>query len=234
MGIDLLEQYSRALAKRIVRSAMTPALWLCCFGVACWIAAYLFSFRAALVPLCIPLAIAGTLPLFLACWAYVYFALKKPDKLQSEGISASPICVDYNKEERSCAGRRSRKRRQTRQSCRRAQWGRLMMVYRCFLVGFNALTLRVQDLTDFFDTRAEIVNWYGILPGQVFVISALDAKTLNQLIVSRFPKGFFIVAQLDPSATDGWLPQEAWDFINEPKPSLTESLARQFLKTSTK
>lgn len=84
MEVDLLGQYSRELAKRIVRSAMTPALWLCCFGVACWIAAYLFSFRPVLEPLCIPLAIAGMAPLALACWAYVYFALKKPDKLQSE------------------------------------------------------------------------------------------------------------------------------------------------------
>lgn len=63
---------------------MTPALWLCCFGVACWIAAYLFSFRPVLEPMCVPLAVAGMVPMALACWAYVYFALKKPDKLQSE------------------------------------------------------------------------------------------------------------------------------------------------------
>jgi hypothetical protein len=103
--------------------------------------------------------------------------------------------------------------------------------YRCFLIGFNALLQPVQDLTSFFDTRAEIVDWYGILPGQLFVISGLDVKTLNLLIVSRFPKGFFIVTQLDPSVTDGWLPEEAWNFINRPKPSLAESLARQMLKT---
>lgn len=107
----------------------------------------------------------------------------------------------------------------------------IVSTYRCFLVGFNALSLPVQDLTGFFDTRAEIVNWYGILPGQIFVISALDVKTLNRLIGARFPKGFFIVAQLDPSVTDGWLPEEAWNFINQPQPSLAESMARQMLKT---
>jgi hypothetical protein len=110
----------------------------------------------------------------------------------------------------------------------------IVSTYRCFLVGFNALSLPVQDLTGFFDTRAEIVNWYGILPGQVFVVSSLDAKTLNRLTGSRFPKEFFIVAQLDPSVTDGWLPQDAWDIINQPQPSQTESLARQMLKTSSR
>jgi hypothetical protein len=108
----------------------------------------------------------------------------------------------------------------------------IVSTYRCFLIGFNPLSLAVQELTGFFDTRAEIVNWYSILVGQIFVISALDAKTLNRLIVNRFPKGFFIVAQLDPSATDGWLPQEAWDFINQPQPSLSESLARNLTKSS--
>jgi hypothetical protein len=94
---------------------------------------------------------------------------------------------------------------------------------RCFLVGFNALSLPVQDLTGFFETCAGIANWYGILPGQVFIVSSLDARTLNRLIGSMFPKEFFIVAQLDSSATDGWLPQDAWDIINQPQPSLTES-----------
>lgn len=103
--------------------------------------------------------------------------------------------------------------------------------YRCFLVGFNVLSLPVKDLTGFFDTQTEIVNWYGILPGQVFVISALDPKTLNRLIGSRFPKDLFIVAQLDPNATDGWLPEEAWNFINQPQPSLSRSLAESFLKS---
>ncbi len=111
----------------------------------------------------------------------------------------------------------------------------IVSTYRCFLVGYNwIIGPSVQELTGFFDTRAEIVNWYGILPGQIFAISALDARTLNQLIGNRFPLGFFIVAQLDPNATDGWLPEEAWSFINQPQPSLAESLARNLMKTSSR
>jgi hypothetical protein len=95
--VELLGEYAQGLAKRIVRSAMTPALWLCCFGVACWIAAYLFSFRPVLEPLCIPLAVAGIAPLGLACWAYVYFALKKPDKLQSEEYQLRQLALTIMK-----------------------------------------------------------------------------------------------------------------------------------------
>lgn len=95
--MDVLGEYTQGLAKRIVRSAMTSALWLCCFGVACWIAAYFFSFRPVLEPLCIPLALAGMAPLVLACWAYVYFALKKPDKLQSEEYQLRQLALTIMK-----------------------------------------------------------------------------------------------------------------------------------------
>jgi hypothetical protein len=104
--------------------------------------------------------------------------------------------------------------------------------YRCFLVGFNALSLPAHDLTGFLDTCEEIVNWYGILPGQLFVVSSLDAKSINRLVGRRFPKEFFVVAPLDPSATGGWLPEDAWEMINHPQPSLSTSLVRQMLKSS--
>jgi hypothetical protein len=104
----------------------------------------------------------------------------------------------------------------------------IMSAYRCFLVGFNALSLPVQDLTGFFETCEEVVNWYGILPGQLFVASSLDAKTLNRRLGGRFPKEFFVVARLDPSATGGWLPPEAWDMINQPQPAtIAEFIKRE-------
>ncbi len=60
-------------------------------------AAYLFSYRPALEPLCIPLAILGGLPVLLACWAYVYFAVKKPDKLQSEEYQLRQLALTIMK-----------------------------------------------------------------------------------------------------------------------------------------
>jgi hypothetical protein len=110
----------------------------------------------------------------------------------------------------------------------------IVSTYRCFLVGFNALSLPVKDLTDFFDTREEIVNWYGILPGQIFIVSSLDARMLNHLIGDRYPKEFFVVAQLDSASTDGWLPEDAWNFINQPQPSAARSLARNLLNISSR
>ena len=48
MEFDVLSQYANGLVRRIVRSALTPALWLCFFAPVCWGTAYFFSFRPAL------------------------------------------------------------------------------------------------------------------------------------------------------------------------------------------
>lgn len=81
---DVLSEYASGLVRRIVRSALTPALWLCCFAPVCWGFSYIFSFRPRLEPLCIPLGVLGCVLVVPAIWGFVYFALKKPDKLQSE------------------------------------------------------------------------------------------------------------------------------------------------------
>lgn len=83
MDFDL-SQYTEGLSKRIVRSALTPALWLCCFGPACWVAVYAFSFRPALERLCLPLGIFGGVLFVPTLFGFFYFAFKHPDKLQSE------------------------------------------------------------------------------------------------------------------------------------------------------
>jgi hypothetical protein len=84
MEFDVLSQYANGLVRRIVRSALTPALWLCFFAPVCWGTAYFFSFRPALEALCIPLGLLGFALVLPAIWGFVYFALKKPDKLRPE------------------------------------------------------------------------------------------------------------------------------------------------------
>lgn len=83
MELERLAQYADSAVKRLhVRSALNPILWLC--GIAMPIllgAAYAFrdvpSLRNFLI-------IASLVPLAVACGAFIYFAIVKPEKLQSE------------------------------------------------------------------------------------------------------------------------------------------------------
>ncbi len=72
-----------AAAQRLrVRSALNPMLWLT--GIAtpmCLAAAYVFREHVNLLTV---LVIAGLAPIAVTCLGFVYFALAKPEKLQSE------------------------------------------------------------------------------------------------------------------------------------------------------
>jgi hypothetical protein len=65
-----------------VRSALNPLLWLT--GIAspiCFVAAYFFRADLFVFRLLIGIGVA---PILTACVGFVYFALRKPEKLQSE------------------------------------------------------------------------------------------------------------------------------------------------------
>ena len=68
--------------RRIVRSAMTPLLWICGISTpACLVAAFAFKDNLLISGF---LVIVGTLPVIAGLLAYAYFALREPDRLHSE------------------------------------------------------------------------------------------------------------------------------------------------------
>lgn len=65
-----------------VRSALNPILWLCAVAVPiCFGGAYEFRDDIVIRDL---LIVVGVFPVLVACWCSMYFALRKPEKLQSE------------------------------------------------------------------------------------------------------------------------------------------------------
>lgn len=74
-------------------------------------------------------------------------------------------------------------------------------------------------LTDFLDTRSEIQNWYAFLWSALFLVSDSDTYTLTMVVRRRFPQLTFVLSQVESYNTNGSLPTQAWDFLNDPKPS---------------
>ena len=78
-----LSRFGQSAASRLrVRSALNPLLWLStiigvtCFGAACWL-------RSDRVAMFVMIAI-GAVPVLVTCGVACYFAVLKPEKLQSE------------------------------------------------------------------------------------------------------------------------------------------------------
>ena len=87
-----------------------------------------------------------------------------------------------------------------------------------FLLTYSGLLFQ-KFLTDFLDTRPEALHWFGILPSTILIISRSDAVTLANLIHAQFPHVRFVITEVDPRKTSGWINQQVWDFINNPQSS---------------
>lgn len=88
-----------------------------------------------------------------------------------------------------------------------------------YVVTFDPANGSRQDFLNFLDTLVEIKNWYAFLPGAVFVVSDRDLNTISGLIHKRYASRLFFVSVVSRGLNNGWLPQAAWEFVNNPKSS---------------
>jgi hypothetical protein len=85
-----------------------------------------------------------------------------------------------------------------------------------FLFGFNPQSLSRDRVTTFFDQNPNFLNWITILPGQLFFVADLTARDVTLIIRERFPDQILFVTEVSQLSSDGWLPQDIWNFINNP------------------
>lgn len=91
-----------------------------------------------------------------------------------------------------------------------------------YLISFTSRTGVVTrvDLQNFFDTKPEILNWYGIMPEAILVATNEPTVNIQTMLISKFGNDLtFILTKTEPNLTSGYINQEVWDFINKPKSS---------------
>ena len=88
---------------------------------------------------------------------------------------------------------------------------------KAYVISFYQREISEDELVAFLETKREVLNLMRSLPDTVFIVSDRDASFLTNLIDRKFPHAFFIVAEYDPYNTDGSLPEEMWNFLNEPR-----------------
>ncbi len=93
------------------------------------------------------------------------------------------------------------------------------IVSRPLLISFASDFAADEQLRKVVDGLSEILSWYQCLPGQLFVVStttALDlAETIEILFKQNGMRHMFYVAELNPIAIQGRLPNDAWAVITQ-------------------
>lgn len=88
---------------------------------------------------------------------------------------------------------------------------------KAYIISFYQQEVSDDELATFLEAKREILNLARPLPNTVFIASDRSASVLAGLIEKKFPQGYFIVAEYVPYNSDGSLPIDMWEFLNQPK-----------------
>lgn len=86
----------------------------------------------------------------------------------------------------------------------------------CYLLSYDPTEVRPQVLLPQIDRLTVIKNWVAPYAGAVLLISPVGAKRLSLIFQRRTAlRGSFVLVDTD-SDIDGFLPEDLWDWVNEP------------------
>jgi hypothetical protein len=96
---------------------------------------------------------------------------------------------------------------------------------RLLLVTFSLRNAN-KDYTDFFVTlRGNALNWWHFIEQTCVVTTYRDPDALARLLIPHMEKtDSLLVTQITPHQFQGWLPQEAWDWLGDVSNTLNAQL----------
>lgn len=94
------------------------------------------------------------------------------------------------------------------------------MKYKAYIITFDKSWLDSQDYTKFHNLLTgakDLVNWWHHLESSYIIIvdNRANATTISSFVSKVMVNKKFLVCQLNLKDHNGWLPQAAWDWINE-------------------
>ena len=88
------------------------------------------------------------------------------------------------------------------------------MTPRLFLIVFDPQTSNANQLHSVVIALPSMQAWWHYLASAYIIASVMNARQLQDEIHSRWD-GLFLVAEINTRNSGGWLPAEAWEWINE-------------------
>jgi hypothetical protein len=102
-----------------------------------------------------------------------------------------------------------------------------------YIINFYAADVNLWQLTTYLHDSRDIVAYWNYIPLVYCIKSYLSAGELASKFMHFFPRGTFMIAEINPGNINGILPEEAWTWFymdhHQKQPEFPTSLASDLL-----
>lgn len=91
------------------------------------------------------------------------------------------------------------------------------MTRRTYIVTFDALNPAFDPvaLKAYLRTSKEFQHWWNHLPYVYLLTTDLDAEVISGRLRQHSNGARFLVMEVDPQSSEGWLPKQSWQWIRK-------------------
>lgn len=86
----------------------------------------------------------------------------------------------------------------------------------------------------FLNNSKAVKTWVAPFPYSAILVSDLNTQDLGAILHSRLADSWFIVTEMNRQTVDGWLPENLWEYVNEPGQAWSRKLFEQITPPQTK
>lgn len=88
-----------------------------------------------------------------------------------------------------------------------------------YVLSYDTRKVSQDEVYGYLKNNNDITAWYAPFPGTAIVISDASASDLSEAFINSFGEfdHLFTDITADEQDTQGWLDEEAWNYINNPE-----------------
>ena len=100
---------------------------------------------------------------------------------------------------------------------------------RAFALSHN-IVIPPEDVYDILNATSAVVTWVSPYPYLDIVLSNLTVAELSAVLQTHFAGIWFLLVEATPINSDGWLPGQFWEYINDPGKAWSKTILADLLK----
>ncbi len=95
-------------------------------------------------------------------------------------------------------------------------------------VDANSSFADLETIRDYVTTSKDFSSWWNHVAVVFILETKLDTETIGERLHKLAPQAKFLLAEVDPAKSQGWLPEVSWKWIERRALSATPVMSSRF------